>query len=331
MIKAWSLMLCLLLLGGCTALPAEERSFAVVLGIDCQEEEWHTYTRVPTYQTGGGYATVSGKGASLGDAMADMNGTSSLALHLGQLRMVIVSEAMISAGLLPEVLTFLCDRSDTRLQAWVCAADEDVQPLMDGMTPATGTRLSKFIESFIMTRREEGSAMPVTAGELYMMEARQTPVLPLLSMKEKELTLTGGLPLTLNSRAGSRLTNDEVQLLAIMSGQTRQGDIRLGSGTARLMDTSAEIRLAGDHAAASVQLTMRLDMPEERCKSQEVDTALRLRTLLSGLTGEGCDVLGLGRKAALGAVSAAELREMDWPAVLRNMRWTVSLALQPAA
>ena len=66
------LLLAMLLLTGCSALPEEDRAFAVVLGLDKQGDAWRAWARIPSYQQEGGYLTLSAQGRSLGEVMAQL-------------------------------------------------------------------------------------------------------------------------------------------------------------------------------------------------------------------------------------------------------------------
>lgn len=331
MIRFAIIFLCLLMLSGCTALPAEERSFAVALGVDCPEGEWQTWARIPTYQSGGGYATVSGSGGSLQAALAALDHAAPMALDYGQLRLIILGEALIGSGLTNDAADFLCDNSDVRMDAWVCAADSSMQPLMDSLQPSMGARLSKFIDVLMLTRQEEGSILPLTIRDCCMMGPRQTPVLPLMHITGKDISVDGGIPLTLSGNAGSRLQSDEIQLLSLLSGKMKRGVIRAELQTVHLTAASSEIRLEGAHDEALVRFAMRIDAPKAQADATEAPFAVRIQTLLTHLSSQGCDVLGLGRQFASGAATAVAADAADWLAALQKLRWNVSVSVQPAA
>ena len=64
---------------GCAALPEEERAFAVALGVSGHQGAWTVYARIPTYQSGGGYATVTGEGETLSHALTAVPSASAAA------------------------------------------------------------------------------------------------------------------------------------------------------------------------------------------------------------------------------------------------------------
>lgn len=323
-----TLLLMTLLLGGCTALPAEERSFAVALGVTHTEGLWTASARIPTYQTGGGYTTVSGEGASLESALGALDAASPMELDLGQLRLLVFSAELARSERFPGALMTLAARQDLRMGAALAVTQEDVQALMDALTPTTGSRLSKSIDVLLETRIGQGTLLHASLSEVMRMGERQSPVLMNAGLESGALTLSGGWPVSADGRATEPLSPEETQLLALMLGCLQRGTLSLPEGVVRLTGAQAESELSlPTLQGASVRLTLQcVSSPlTDEALSQAVATACL--GVLNRLSGAGCDALGLGRQAMMHAGDMAQWRQVDWPARYRELQWSVSVGV----
>lgn len=321
-----TLLLMTVLLGGCTALPAEERSFAVALGVTHAEGLWTACARVPTYQTGGGYATVTGEGPTLESALGALDAASPMELDLGQLRLLVFSAELARSERFPVALTTLAGRHDLRMGASLAVTQEDVQALMDALTPTTGSRLSKSIDVLLETRVVQGTLLQASLSEVMRMGERQSPVLMNAALESGALTLSGGWPVSAEGRVTSPLSAEETQLLALMLGRLQRGTLSLTEGTIRLTGAQAEVELsqpAMQQAAVRLTLHVAASPLTEEALSQAVATACL--GVLNRLSGMGCDALGLGRQAVVHAEDAAQWHALDWPGRYREIVWTVSV------
>ncbi len=327
-----SLVLLLGLLTGCTALPAEERSFAVAMGISGRAGEWTVLARIPTYQTGGGYVTVSGDGDTLSHALAALDAASPMELHPGQLRLVIVAAETARSADFPEVLAWLGERHDLRGSAALAVTQEDLPALMETLEPATGTRLSKSLDLLLETRIQQGSVLSATLAEVLRMGERQQPALMNAALEEGVLTLSGSWPLGADGRVREMLTAEETRLLALMQGRWKQGMLSLTEGVVRLTDASVETELSWPTLEmASVRLTLHTSGSPltEDALARSVATACL--GVLGRLSAMGCDALGLARQAVTHADDMAEWHALAWPEKYREMEWSVSVGVEGAA
>lgn len=317
-------LLLLPLMTGCTALPAEERAFAVALAIAREGAEWRVSARIPTYQSDGGYATLTGRGDTLTTALADLDDAAPMRLHLGQLRLVVL-DAGLGADLMP-TLHSLASLPEMRLAALAAVTQEDAASLMAAMKPGSGTRLSKSLDVLAETRVEQGVIPPSTLSAVVRMGERQSPVLAGVEIREDAVELLGGWPVDAQGKLSQPLAAGEMQLLSLLQGRAK--NLRLTEAdAAEVREISAKARLNGN--AAQVQLKLRLVRGGQEAEALEALLARRCLTLLTGLYASGCDVLGLGRQAVRNARDMGQWQAMAWTERLAQLQWTVSVRVQP--
>lgn len=325
------LLLTLLSCTSCTALPAEERAFAVVLSVEKEAETWRVHARIPTYQTGGGYLTVSGEGANLSTALTDMDASAPMHLHLSQLRLLVLDEKLGDSADLATVFEELSTRADMRLQCAVAVTNTPAKELMDALKPTTGARLSKTIDVLLDTRIEQGGILPATLADVIRMGERQSPVLIALALEDKDLSLSGGYPLTADLRLGAKLPPDETALLSMMLGHAKNLRISLPGGSAEVREVSARFWLEERMQSASMTLKLRTTASSFTPDGLEQVLAEECLSLLARLSAEGCDVMGLGRKAVLRTHDMLDWHELNWPEQYRQIRWNVSVGVNGPA
>lgn len=316
----------LMLCTSCTALPAEERAFAVALCVE-KAEDWRVRGRIPTYQTGGGYLTVTGEGDTLAAALADMDAAAPMHVNLSQLRLLVVDAALADSGELPAVLHALAERPDMRLQCAVAASDAPLKAVAEALKPAAGARLSKALDLLLDARAEQGAILHTTLADVLRMGERQSPVLIALMLEEKAIRLTGSVLMD----GGSSLSSEETALLSLLLGSTKALRLTLPGVSADVRDANARIRLSEDFRTASVTLTLRTTASSVTADGLESILAQELLILLTRLSAEGCDVLGLGRKAILRMHDMAEWQDLDWPKIYRSLRWEVNIRVNGPA
>lgn len=319
------LLLVVLLLTGCAALPEEDRAFAVVLGMDREGDAWRTWARIPSYQQEGGYLTVSAQGGSLGEAMAQLEAAAPMALHFGQLRMMVFSRALAESGDFPGVMDVLASRNGVRRQAALAVTEHDMASLMDGLEPPTGTRLSKSLEAMMAVRREQGLIPDTTLSGLRRMGERQQPVLMGIAL-ENGMQLSGGWLLGADGRLQGSLTAADQQLLSLLSGIFRQGTLSLGEGTLTVTEADSRVRLMDGEAVCSVRLRYTSSSFSEEGAAQRLNDALS--ALTAKLAAARCDALGLGRQAMMGCADIEAWRRLDWQARYPALRWRFDLQLE---
>ncbi len=329
--RLMTLLMCLLLTG-CAALPAEERSFAVALGVAGGPGAWRVYARIPTYQTGGGYTTVSGEGDTLPHALAALDAAAPMQLHLGQLRLLVFSADTARSAEFPAALATLSERHDLRADASLAITEDGLGALMDALKPATGARLSKSLDVLLETRLEQGTVPRAALADVLRMDDRQQPVLMNIALDGKDITLSGGWPIGSDGSAAWMLTPEEMQLLSLMQGRLKRGVVSLQEGTVRLTDASADVELSVPTLqAASVRLILGISASPLTEEALSQATATACLGLLGRLSAVGCDALGLGRQAIACARSMEDWHELDWPQRYREIVWTVSVGVEGAA
>lgn len=351
---AMLLLLALLPLGGCTSLPGEERAFAVCLGVGRNGGVWQACARVPTYQDGGGYLTLSAEGTSLAQALSALDAASPMPLHYGQLRLAVFSRETAEAEDFPQTLTALALLPDFRLRCALCVTEEPLSELMDALTPETGLRLSKYLEALLDARITQGLIPSTTLSDLRRMGERQSGMLADMTLEEVRGGSGGGEADTTAGDAGkqtaettvraqfggawlmsrdgpvtSRLSARECQMLNLLAGSWRDGTLSLPEGTAQLLDAQAKVTLASGTARCELRLRCgRSDMTEEGVR-QAVTRALELLT--SRLSAAGCDALGLARQAIRGYSDLAAWHDADWSRVYAALAWDVRVTVTFAA
>lgn len=326
------LFICAMLCTSCAALPTEDRSFAVVLGMERMADAWRLSARIPTYENGGGYTTVTGEGGSVRSAFAALDAASPMELHLGQLRLVVFTAETARSDAMTEALEALADRHDLRGGAYLAVTEADMEPLMDAMKPAAGSRLSKSIDVLTETRAAQGTVIALALAEVFLMGERQQPVLMNMTLEGDAPGLSGVWPVGVDGRASERLTVEETQLLSLMLGRMQQGTLSLQEGALRVHAVHAEAELLlPTLQQASVRLSLRCtDAPlAEEAISRAVATACL--GVLNRLSAMNCDALGLGRQAVKHADDMTDWHAMAWKERYRELDWSVSVGVQGAA
>lgn len=324
-------LLLALLCQGCAALPAEERSFAVVLGVDADPEGLLVMARVPVYQSGGGYATLQGRGSTMEAAMQDLEESAPMHLHTGQLRLVVLTHQLLADGRGAAVLTWLGRQHDVRLQAAAAITQVELPTLMEAMKPATGERLSKSIDVLLEARRRQGILPQAQLADVCRMGQRQTPALMHLTMQEGAMQVQGGWALDEAHLPAMRLTDEEMQLLSLMQGQLQEGLLTLESGTLRVTEADSSVHLTGvNPPQATVCIRLVSGSREDQQAAQEA-LAREALSLLNRLSAAGADPLGLGRQAVRHCRDMETWRQLQWPHRVRQIQWTVQCGVEPAA
>ncbi len=299
--KLLILLLCLLL-SSCTALPAEEKAFAVVLGVE-QGAEWTVHARIPTYQTGGGYTTITGTGDTLSAAFASLDDRAPMRIHLSQLRLIVLSASVRE---IVNTLRTLADRTDLRLHTAVTVHDGDLAALMEALDPPTGTRLSKSIEVLLESRLSQGVVPEANLADILRMGRRQTPLLAAITQEEKSFDLLGAWSIAADGTLAARLDEDETQLLTLMIGGTSAMNLTIEGAALTIRDGKARLTVSDDYAYLA--LKMRAAQSSAPAAQLQIPLANACLELLENLTLKDCDPLGLGRKG----MPQEQLSQLRW-------------------
>lgn len=326
------MLLCTALCSSCTAFPAEERAFAVALGVSGGPGAWTVYARIPTYQSGGGYATMTGEGDTLPHALSALDAASPMALHLGQLRLIVFHADTARDDAFPAALRTLAERPDMRGDAALAAAQPDMAALMDALTPPTGTRLSKSLDVLLEARINQGTVLSSTLADVMRMGERQQSALMNASLEGESFTLSGCWPVGDDGRVSEMLPPEETQLLALMLGRLKQGTLSLAEGTISLISAAveAELELPVTQQQAALRITLRVQSTPlaEEALSRALATACL--GLLNRLSAMGCDALGLARQAVTHVTDMEQWHALNWPERYRDLDWSVSVGVEGA-
>ena len=128
----------------------------------------------------------------------------------------------------------------------------------------------------------------------------------------------------------NELSAEQVTLVRSKIEQTLW-EIGLRVEMAEVRDACAKVSLSEDHTSARVELTM--TATASTLGESELEQALisELLPLLTRLSAAGCDALGLGRQAMMGAHDMARWRALDWPERYRSIRWEVAVGVNGPA
>lgn len=328
--KRFMVMLLAFMLGctACTALPAEERAFALALCVEKTDGVWRVYSRIPAYQTGGEYLTVTGEGDTLPLALVDMEGNAPMHLHLSQLRLLVLDAELGKTTALTEALSILARQQDMALQCEVAVSRDNMQDVADAMKPPAGARLSKAMDVLIQSRKDQGAVLPASLADVIRMGTRQSPVLMKLSLDEGSIRLSGGFPMTTTGMLAEPLSVEETALLSLLLKQSKNPVLRISDNSVRIRENSCRAELSPDLKQADVMLRLRLTDHEAQSEQLEKDLADACLILLERLSQNGCDVLGLGRQAIVRKQDMAQWEALDWSSVYRHIRWQIGVSVQ---
>ena len=316
------LVLTVVVCSSCAALPAEERAFVVALCVE-KDDVWRIYGRIPTYQSGGGYTTVSGQGETMAAALADMDAAAPMRINLSQLRLLAAEVRIARSGELVSMLEALANRPDMRMECAVALTNAPAKSVADALDPAAGTRLSKALELMLDARAEQGVILPALLSGVLRMGERQSAVLIALSLEGKKIALAGGYTME-----GLHLGKEDVALLSLLLNHAKSLQLLLPDGYADVRDADAKVRLSDDLSSARVELTMTATASAYTEMTLEQTLADRLLVLLTRLSSAGCDALGLGRQAVMHARDMPAWHALRWPEVYRKIRWEVGVGVE---
>lgn len=315
----------------CSALPAEERAFAVALLVEKPDGLWRVHARIPTYQTGGGYVTITGEGGSFSAALNAMNNAVPMQLHLSQLRLLVLEESIGRSKDLQSVLTTLGTRADMRLQCTAAITRSPVAAVAQALQPAVGARLSKALDVLLDSRAEQGTILPVTLADVLRMGERQSAVLPALTLTESGPDLSGGYPISAEGRQVGPITAEECAMLSLLLGHGQHLTLSVLNETVSLREADAAWAISPDRASVQVKLCVRATMSSLPIATLEQQLAADCLVLITRLYGQGCDVLGLARQVIPQAEDLTQWQALHWAEHLSGLRWTVSVSVHGPA
>lgn len=333
---------------GCAALPAEERSYAVALGISHTAGVWEVSARIPSYQSGGVYTTIRAQGASLAEALAMLDAAAPMRMHYGQARLLILRKELAESSEMASVLEVVGRMPDMRLQAQVCVTGDDLPELMDALSPMTGTRLSKSVDILLETRQKMGVIPGASLSALMRMGERGSPVLAAIALANEaekggldtsagdqpaggagSIQMGGGLLVSLHGAVRDELTAKEIQLLSLLQGRLRKATIEAGAGIITIADAQSDLRLDGNTVICLVKMQYTsADISQEGImEGLQAD----FRSLTQKLAAADCDALGLGAQAIRHYRDMAAWHSLNWPEVYPQLQWALEVIAVPAA
>jgi len=270
--------------------------------------------------------TVTGEGKTFGKALLNMDAAAPMRINLSQLRLLAVDAELAKSGDLSSLLMELSDRIDMRMQCAVALTDASAKDVAEALKPAAGARLSKALDLMLDARIEQGSILPATLADVLRMGERQSPVLIALSLEGQELSLAGGYTMD-----GSHLAPDETALLSLLLGHAKSLRLTLPGGYADLRDVSASFRLSEGLNGARVELSMTATASSFTENELEQTVADGVIKLLTRLSANGCDALGLGRQAIMRTHDMAQWQALNWGERCRGIRWEVAVGVDGPA
>lgn len=322
-----ALMAAVLALGGCTAVTGEERAFAVALGIDGAGADWQVCARLPTYQAEGDYMTLTACGSSLGEAMASLNAAAPMELHYGQLRLLLFSARLAQSEMFPEVVRALSTRAEVRPQAALAVTVDTVTDVIDALEPATGSRLSKSLDTLLNARQRLGVLALTTLEAWQRLGIRQQAVLTNVSLPEnnpssgEKVNFSGGWLLGPAGSVQGQLSGREMQLLSLLAGRLHQGTLSLNDGTVTLLDSTSRIVQTGGEVHCQVKLRYAAASLAEDGLAQMLTADLQ--ALCGKLASANCDALGVTRQAMLGTWTIPQWQTKGWNYPALTWRFSV--------
>ena len=107
--------------------------------------------------------------------------------------------------------------------------------------------------------------------------------------------------------------------------------LSLDQQQAQVREARTKVTLGEMWGSAQVKLSLRMTSGSFTPEGLAQVLADRVKALLSHLSEQGCDVLGLGRQAIMGMKTSAQWHELEWEKLYRRLQWTVSVAVQGTA
>lgn len=347
--KVLACVLAAALLSGCTVLPAEERAFAVCLGLGKNGDTWEACARLPTYTAPGEYVTVSAKGQSLAEAMTLLDAAAPIRVHYGQVRMVILTRELASGAAFRQVMDALSRLNEFRGEARLCVTEEPLTSMMDALTPQSGTRLSKYLEVMTASRIGLGVAPDTRVSDVWRMGQRQSPLLADIALASQQQTtlgmdasagalsadgldiqLAGAWMLSLDGRVTGRLTAEENQLVQLLRGTLHKGALMLPSGSLTIIDGSSRIYAYQNTVRCHVRLRYRdaQGYTPDGIRDAIVQVG---QAVLGKLAAASCDALGIGRRMIRWCPDEQAWQALSWPERYPQLQWEIIVSLQGEA
>ncbi len=337
------LLLSVLLLGGCSLLPEEERAFAVCLGVDERGGIWTVYARLPTYAGVGEYLTVSARGTSFGEAMTMLDAASPIRIHYGQVRLAVFSKALAEGEHFAGTLSDLGRMREFRMAAAVAVTEDALEKVMDALEPETGMRLSKYLEVLLSSRAALGTIPDAKMGELLRSGVRQSMAVANLTLeaegrtvpglaeqplaaKELAVQASGAWLIGQDGKVHGQLTAGEHQLLRLMQGKLRKGALSFDGRSVTVLESACSVERTGQEATCRIRLKCR----DRQLTDEELEEAVRqgCGAVMQKLAAADCDALGLARTRMMACADWQQWQRAGWDRVYPALRWRIEAVIE---
>ena len=339
-----------LLLTGCALVPEEDRAFVLCVAVSAAAGNVTFTVQIPDYKGKDEYHVLTGSGASFEAALADVSGKAPAPLHFGQTRLAVFTRSTAESEYFADLISRVARLPFMRMQAQVFVTEEAPQTLLEALTPRTGTRLSKYLDTLLGARREQGTLMGTTLSDVLRMGGRQDAVLGFAKSEAssagktegkaasaedsgasgneasagadaqngKEPVFSGGVLMGADGRMNGLLSAEETKTLSMLTGTEQELRFQWADCAALLHVRLCRVTLAGNtvHTTLIVRAETEEGTPTQAKTHLEED----VRKLMRKLSAASCDVLGLARQAVLQGDDLA-----DWPTRFGSLFCTVAV------
>ena len=207
----------------------------------------------------------------------------------------------------------------------VAVTEEAAADILEVLVPQTGSRLSKALDLLVASRIEQGVIPDTQLADALRMGERKTPVFARATLQEGRLNLSGAWA------AGEWISPEETALLTLLMGQGKERRLTLPEGIAHVAEAKVKTALDADGTNARVTLCANVktsDIPPDVLEQAVAQAAVKL---LSHLSRNNCDALGIGRKMICHAHDMAQWHTWNWPARYRDIHWQVEVSFRGPA
>lgn len=317
--KKLLILLLILPLAGCVSR-IELSTMAICLGIDGGEDGLTLTVKFPDYSDGkDGYKLVSAQGGTWQEAVSALYAAAPASLHFGQLREVVIGQGAFDFYAPRDLLGWTDQLPGMRSHALTAVCPGTAQAHIEGMQPAIGKRLSKYLDIALSHIEAEGR-IPATALSCAVRDLSGPWRSPLLAWTE-------GGAYALGSRQNGLLTPEQVQLFRLITGESQQYRLQgLGCslrGRARL---GVETENGQDTLQLRLPVTLTYSVYENPpAPGAENLLQQQIAELLGRLQALGCDALGFGCMAVRRYDTLAAWLQSGWPERFCQARISVTV------
>lgn len=343
------LLLACLCLGGCASLPGEERSFALCLGVHTSTSGVEVAVQLPNYKGDRKYLVLSAAGDSFDEALSSLTAVSPSRLHFGQLRLVVFSRETAASADFPQLVAEISAIPSMRLSAMALLTEDSVSQLLEALSPQTGVRLSKYLDTLLRTRVELGLLPGSTLSDMRRMGQRQSPALGLMALKKEGLPQDG-----LDTQAEALSAGNEGEVIFGGCGLIGQDGLLHDTLSLRetqlltlLLGRSRDLPLTWEEAAFTLHVKeLSIDWTKGQVTARIVGRALMtrgspaqaealleedLRAVMRRLNAASCDALGLRRQEMFTHSFSMGISTEEWAEALHHLQPEAEVTLLPQA